>query len=303
MNDHPARQSPVTILQRTYTPAFFKDAALPVFVNRPVVSGDIMPHNYEFFQITCVVRGTGTHTTVYGQRKLQRGTAFVITSSDTWHAYGGGEDLVVYNCCFGRELLHHQLAWLRDDAIVASLLAGQFGPRHMIGITYLDLPESTLEVCCRSAETIRTLLADPVEPIQVHVTAQLTAMLAHVGTAAVNQWGLGSTRMPHPAVAGTLALLDQRIADDWSLDSLAEHAHLEKSYFVRLFKRHTGYSPMQYLLALRLDRAAGLLMATDMPVADIARQVGLPEPAYFARRFRMRFDDSPSHYRRSHMHF
>lgn len=50
-------------------------------------------------------------------------------------------------------------------------------------------------------------------------------------------------------------------------------------------RRGAGCSPKDYLLGIRLGRAKELLVATELPVAAVARRVGYEDPAYFSRLF------------------
>jgi AraC family L-rhamnose operon transcriptional activator RhaR len=92
-------------------------------------------------------------------------------------------------------------------------------------------------------------------------------------------------------------LMDERMADAWSIPKLASAVHLEGAYCIRVFKKATGLSPIAYLSRCRAERAATLLLRTDLPVAAIADQIGWPDQNYFARRFRAHFGISATEYR------
>ena len=101
----------------------------------------------------------------------------------------------------------------------------------------------------------------------------------------------------HAAVAEGIRLMENRLDCGWSLSELSSYLHIDRSYLVRLFRMHTGLSPMAYLSHQRALRAAHLLLSTDTPIADIADSVGWSDPNYFARRFRAEFGVSASAYR------
>ncbi len=82
------------------------------------------------------------------------------------------------------------------------------------------------------------------------------------------------------------------------LEDLAASVGLSAYHFCRAFKKSLGLSPIQYLIAQRMDRAAKLLLATELPVAEIAQAVGYEDPAYFARLFRQKTALTPSELRR-----
>ncbi|TDE94975.1 AraC family transcriptional regulator [Occultella glacieicola] len=59
----------------------------------------------------------------------------------------------------------------------------------------------------------------------------------------------------------------------------------------------TGLTPHAFVLATRLERAQSLLARTAAGVAEVARQVGYDDPAYFSRLFHRRVGMSPSAFR------
>ncbi|TCO26431.1 AraC-like protein [Kribbella steppae] len=101
----------------------------------------------------------------------------------------------------------------------------------------------------------------------------------------------------HPAVQHAMRLLEASIDEPWTLDRLAAAVNLAPSYLIRLFGRTAGISPMAYLNRIRAERAAGLLIETDLPIATIGAMVGWHDPSHASRRFHAVFGLSPSRYR------
>jgi AraC family transcriptional regulator len=70
-------------------------------------------------------------------------------------------------------------------------------------------------------------------------------------------------------------------------------------HLTRTFHARYGMPVGAYLRALRLDRAATQLAATDDPIADIASQTGFYDQSHFTRVFKQRFGLTPAAYRRA----
>lgn len=83
-----------------------------------------------------------------------------------------------------------------------------------------------------------------------------------------------------------------------TLGEAAQAVHVTPNYLCRLFKEHTGQSPMGYLQSARMREAVNFLAFTDLPVYAIAEKLGYEEPSYFARLFRRVYGQSPQAYRR-----
>jgi AraC-like DNA-binding protein len=69
------------------------------------------------------------------------------------------------------------------------------------------------------------------------------------------------------------------------------------SSFRHTFQQHTGSSPHQYLLELRLVRARNLLTQTAQSIKQIAQQAGFEDEHYFCRFFKMKTGSTPGQWR------
>lgn len=94
------------------------------------------------------------------------------------------------------------------------------------------------------------------------------------------------------------AVLAEHLADEFTLDGLAEAVGLSRFHLARRFRAYTGLSPMAYLMRLRLSEAALLLRAGDEPVVEIAVGCGFKDLGHFSRRFKAMFACTPAAYRR-----
>jgi AraC family transcriptional regulator len=96
-----------------------------------------------------------------------------------------------------------------------------------------------------------------------------------------------------------LELMQERLSEDISLDELATEAQLSPFHFARMFKESVGVPPRAYLTRLRLERACELLETTDLPVTEIAMEVGYSSNQVLARIFVKHRQMTPSDYRRA----
>lgn len=79
---------------------------------------------------------------------------------------------------------------------------------------------------------------------------------------------------------------------------LAEITNMSASHFSRVFKQQTGFSPYDYLLNSRLNRAKYLLQVTDMTVAAIAYEIGFNSESNFIYFFTENEGISPGKFRK-----
>jgi transcriptional regulator GlxA family with amidase domain len=79
---------------------------------------------------------------------------------------------------------------------------------------------------------------------------------------------------------------------------MAERSGLNPRTFARRFRAETGYQPIDYVQALRVEEAKQMLETEDLAVDDVAEAVGYDDPASFRRVFKRRAGLTPAAYRR-----
>ena len=273
-------------MERLARQTLFPAVGAPIHVNRPLHQGDTPLHQHDWLEIALVADGKAVHRTIHGVATIAPGDVFILRPGD-WHAYERCQDLRLANCNIGLDLLSGPLAWLRDDALLGRLLATQ---------ARIRLPPDSVARCLAALDRIVALQADAPERRRLDLIGELLLYLAELGRGAVS--GDGPAQTQHAAVEQVVALFSSDLAKDWSLEGLADAVGLDRSYLVRLFRKHTGLSPMSWLARARGERAAVLLLTTERQVAAIGAEVGWADPNYFGRRFRSLFRQTPSDYRK-----
>jgi len=93
--------------------------------------------------------------------------------------------------------------------------------------------------------------------------------------------------------------IGNRYMEPLTLDHLAEASHGSPYHLHRTFKRIKGVTPLDYVQNFRIAKAKELLAATDLPVAIVGSNVGLPNAPYFITLFKRKTGLTPAQYRRS----
>ncbi|HAH60471.1 MAG TPA: DNA-binding response regulator [Treponema sp.] len=91
--------------------------------------------------------------------------------------------------------------------------------------------------------------------------------------------------------------LDEKYAEEVTLDSLSERFYFTKEYLSRLFKKEFGCGIYEYVLQVRMNRAKQLLENPSVQIQQIAEQLGYNDSNYFSKAFRTYTGISPSDYR------
>lgn len=114
--------------------------------------------------------------------------------------------------------------------------------------------------------------------------------------------GLGATVLEPPKrderVERALAAIENHPADEkFSEPALARRTGLSINQLLRLFKRETGHSPFAYFDARRAETARHALAETDLPIKEIAFDLGFGTPSHFTNWFRKVHGQCPRDWR------
>nr|WP_296070500.1 helix-turn-helix domain-containing protein [uncultured Actinoplanes sp.] len=90
-----------------------------------------------------------------------------------------------------------------------------------------------------------------------------------------------------------------RLGKPLTLEILARHAAVSPRTFSRRFVEETGYTPMQWVMRARVDRARELLELSQRGIEQIAADVGLGTGANLRLHFQRLLGTTPSDYRRT----
>lgn len=85
-----------------------------------------------------------------------------------------------------------------------------------------------------------------------------------------------------------------------SIEQMAQTLGYHRTHLSKMFKQHTGMSPMQFLLQIRMERAK-LLLADPLTVEQVAASVGFTDALYFSKQFKKWFGHSPTEYRQERL--
>jgi AraC family transcriptional regulator len=100
-------------------------------------------------------------------------------------------------------------------------------------------------------------------------------------------------------VRSVTTYIDANLNASLSCEALARLARLSVSYFARAFKCTFGYSPHVFLMRRRMERAQGLMLKTNAPLAQIALDCGFADQAHLSRLFLRFTGERPASWRRA----
>ena len=83
-----------------------------------------------------------------------------------------------------------------------------------------------------------------------------------------------------------------------SFQELADRCNVSKSHICYLFKQYANSSPMAYVMKLKMNKAAMLLLQSYLSIKQISRALSFDDQYYFSRLFKKHYGISPKFYRK-----
>lgn len=231
-------------------------------------------HEFHYF-----LEGTGSFWNAGVEYPVVPGTIFFSRPDETHRARAEPTG--------GRFLFYYLLFTVDGDGDgLVSGLGSRFGGRSsaQIGRGHAPVFEE-IRRRCASAETLVRRSAD----------YRFLALLCDLAGRGPSPAGSSGTKYVDEA----LSLMQASIHTGLDLEELSSRLGIDKSYFIRLFKRTVGIPPMRYFLGLRLDTAKHRLRNGDESLRTIARDLGFHDEFHFSHQFKTHVGSSPQSFRHS----
>lgn len=226
-----------------------------------------------------MIRGAGVfESAAAGRLPIKAGDAFLLFPG-VWHRYAPNPET------------GWDEYWVGFDGYVPRQLVQQniFSPKSPVFFPGLD--KSWHDLFARIIETLE-LEPNGYQQLVAGITFEMLTRL-HV---------LGREKKLGDALDNTVArkakyLVMERLKEKIDWEKLARDLHVSYSSLRHGFQQHTGFSPYQYQLQLRLNKAKSLLNSTPQSVKEIASQIGFDCPFHFSNLFKRKTGMSPMAWR------
>ena len=281
------------------TDAFMDESQLVGF--HVATQSHVFEHFHDFYELALVTHGSGLHTTVSGEQRIQRGSVIFVPPG-VGHGFRAGDGLVVLNCMLRAEAAQFDLPWARRDRFLGHLFRSIDSDIAQPSSWLLGAAE--FDECLAHLDAIRERPAgERNEAFDLgHLLLALDVLVRHVDADPLEPYQIDP--QASALIVSAVELLDQDLARRWTLGQLSSRLHVGTFHLVRQFDRWVGLPPMAYLNRRRAERAAILLATTEESIGTIGIEVGWPDPSQFSRRFKQHMDISPRAYReRSRVHY
>ena len=125
-------------------------------------------------------------------------------------------------------------------------------------------------------------------------TSYLSNILCYINSLSMNE---ALNREEDMTVDKVVSYMLDNIDMNLTLEQLACFAKISRYHFVRLFREKTGYTPIDYFIRLKMQKACELLDSSSLKISIISSVLGFSTPYYFSLTFKRIVGQSPLHYR------
>lgn len=237
---------------------------------------------HDAFSIAAVIAGTFTYASERGRALLHPGALLL---GNHGACYCCGHEHSAGDVCLSAQF---KPAYFAEIAATAAGTSRFRFPASMLQARRDMLAETALLEAKRHAHDRFGLE----EALLRFVTTVVRALAGTVAEAA------RVSPLDERRVSRAVRHMESHCEDALDLDALAGIAAVSKFHFLRVFRRSIGMTPYQFLLGLRLRRAAGRLLASPDPVSAVAFESGFGDLSTFNATFRQCFGASPSQFRK-----
>ncbi|OQO70671.1 AraC family transcriptional regulator [Enterococcus villorum] len=226
-----------------------------------------------------VMEGKGTYHVKEQQYHLKKGDLFLIRPGDSTFYLADGDDPWMYcwlsfNGPLAQKIIQRSLFKEDQYTMVSSGISA-----------YIDI---ILECMHHSQE-------DLVNELELTaLTYRFLSLLLKDG----GKVGLGEQKVYSSLVIETVKYIEGHYPHHLTVEEIAQQLSINRSHLSRVFKNQLGTSIKEYLIGVRINRAAFLLSLTNDSVESIAYQVGFNSLVVFSRMFKKTTGETATSYRK-----
>ncbi len=254
------------------------------------------PHSHDFEELVVILDGRGRHQVGREVYDIGAGDVFVMLNG-MHHCYPEAQGLSLINVLYDTanlRLPHADLGALPGYHALFQVEPRLRQRRRFQNRLKLDLDQlGRLAVLIGELETeLRSRAAGSHFLATAHfmrIFGWLSRAYTHIPVA---------KRRPLDQISKLLGYLERHYAEPLTIDDLTKVARMSQSSLFRVFRHLMGRSPVDYLIGLRIGKAAQLLLREPLRISEVSEAVGFADSNYFSRQFHHVMGTSPRDYRR-----
>ncbi len=253
------------------------------------------PHTHSFDEIAIVLGGSAVHVVGKDQYPLMRGDVFVVHGNQV-HDFKKLSNFHIFNFIYKRNFFEKIKNELEEVPGFKTLFVHElcfrkfhkFKAKLHLNPHQLDFIINIIAQAIEVRNNVRPGSNKIIEYFFRIIIINLCQYYAEIDT-------------PHSkelfTIGRVIDFMEKNLGKEISLEMLANCAHASKSTLLRAFKRTTGCTPVDYLIKLRIEKAAEMMEKnSNIRVIDAASATGFFNSSYFTIKFKKIIGMTPLEY-------
>ncbi len=264
----------------------------PFYIYKTGNIGAVQEHDHDFFEIVYIYHGNGV-CRIGGHQYSFKSNQLIFTP-----------EYVSHNFESGKGGLHRQVSIAVHRDIFDGISLKNFKPADVLERIknkrnfIVSVPTENIQEIEETIDTLYQSLLFKTQDWTTLIQLELLHMLLLIGRfTGRNKGNVSTIRCEDPRVFMTLKKMETEYYSPTCLKDAFNTLKMNNRYFIRLFKKYTGFPPLNYLNRLRIEKACELLKKTSHPVIQVAYDVGYTDLTHFNRLFKKYLRIPPTQYR------
>jgi AraC-like DNA-binding protein len=248
-------------------------------------------HTHDFHEIVLVESGSGRHVTETRITPIFHGDIFLVKPGHA-HTYEEIKALKIVNILFLPEAMDFPRYDLMNIPGYKYFFESDISQKHALNLNSEQL--NTVN------EIILEMRHHQSNHEQGYKYFMHLCFMRLVG-AICGSYSTGniSQKTDVPRLIRVIRFMEHRFQEKIQMTELAAIVNMSPSALLRAFTRELKETPINYLVNLRLEKAAKMLRETGKSINQVSYAVGFHDSNYFSKMFRRKYACSPREYRKN----
>ena len=239
--------------------------------------------NHYLFHYVISGRGcldaTGEDGVTTRRYELQTGQGFLICPG-------------LINTYFADETDPWKYVWIEFDGLHASESLRYAGLTAAQPIYQADEEEKSAQV-----RDLMLYIAEHSDASPLHLIGYLYLFVDALMQSSSTRLSAQGNQLKDFYIQEAVNYIEQNYQRNLTVEEVADACRLNRSYFSKLFKDNMGCPPQEFLIGVRLAKAAELMCSSDVQISEIAVRCGYSNQFHFSRAFKKHYGTPPQKWR------
>lgn len=246
-------------------------------------------HTHDFYEIVLVENGSGRHVTGTRIKPIFHGDIFLIKPGQA-HTYEEIKKLKIINILFLPEAMNFPFYDLKDIPGYKYFFESDTTSEHSLNLDAEQL-NTVNEIILEMRHHQQNPVAGYKYFIHLCFMRLVGAICSSYSAHSISQ------KTDVSKLIRVFRFIEHRYQEKIQMDELAAIVNMSSSALLRAFSKEMKETPINYLVNLRLEKAAKMLRETHESITQISYSVGFHDSNYFSKMFRRKYSCSPREYR------